>query len=65
MRPSTLPPSQERHSITSPARRRRRLHRWRLLLVPIAILAVLYAGVGWYLSDQILPGLRVDPPAMR
>jgi uncharacterized protein len=63
MRTSTLPPSHERHRTSPPARHRRRPHRWRSLLVPIAILAVLHAGVGWYLSEQILPGLRVDPPA--
>jgi uncharacterized protein len=61
MRTSTLPPSRARHTAGPPVERRRR--RWRWLLVPVVILALLHAGVGWYLSEQILPVLRVDPPA--
>jgi uncharacterized protein len=28
----------------------------------IALIVLGYAGVGWYVSDQIIAGLRVDPP---
>jgi uncharacterized protein len=43
---------------------RSRGRRWtvRLVLALVLVLALAYAAVGWYVSGEIIAGLRVDPP---
>jgi uncharacterized protein len=54
----------QRHPSAPQDRAGRGLRRWggRTAIVLVLVLAVGYLGVGWYVSGEILDGLRVDAP---